>query len=218
MAVLRFSFGTMGSGKSTFALQIHHNLRQRGLQGILCSQLDRSDGKVSSALGVSADAVEVGPKLDLFEMALAVASRRGSLDYLVCDEAQFYRPEQIGQLARIVDELGADVFAFGLLTTFQGELFEGTRRLLELADERVEVQVEARCWCGSRATHNARLVDGVQVYDGELFVVDDPNDDRVAYELRCRRHWLSGQAGPVTGQGEAPERSESEAEPARQGV
>ena len=218
MAVLRFSFGTMGSGKSTLALQIHHNLKQRGLQGILCSQLDRSGGKVSSALGVSADAVEVGPKLDLFEMALAVASRRGSLDYLVCDEAQFYRPEQIGQLARIVDELGADVFAFGLLTTFQGELFEGTRRLLELADERVEVQVEARCWCGSRATHNARLVDGVQVYDGKLFVIDDPNDERVAYELRCRRHWLSGQTGPVTDQGEAPERSGSETEPARQVV
>ena len=218
MAVLRFSFGTMGSGKSTLALQIHHNLKQRGLQGILCSQLDRSGGKVSSALGVSADAVEVGPKLDLFEMALAVASRRGSLDYLVCDEAQFYRPEQIGQLARIVDELGADVFAFGLLTTFQGELFDGTRRLLELADERVEVQVEARCWCGSRATHNARLVDGVQVYDGKLFVIDDPNDERVAYELRCRRHWLSGQAGPVTDQGEAPDRSGSETEPARQVV
>ena len=218
MAVLRFSFGTMGSGKSTLALQIHHNLKQRGLQGILCSQLDRSGGKVSSALGVSADAVEVGPKLDLFEMALAVASRRGRLDYLVCDEAQFYRPEQIGQLARIVDELGADVFAFGLLTTFQGELFEGTRRLLELADERVEVQVEARCWCGSRATHNARLVDGVQVYDGKLFVIDDPNDERVAYELRCRRHWLSGQTGPVAGQGEAPERSGSETEPARQVV
>ena len=218
MAVLRFSFGTMGSGKSTLALQIHHNLKQRGLQGILCSQLDRSGGKVSSALGVSADAVEVGPKLDLFEMALAVASRRGSLDYLVCDEAQFYRPEQIGQLARIVDELGADVFAFGLLTTFQGELFEGTRRLLDLADERVEVQVEARCWCGSRATHNARLVDGVQVYDGKLFVIDDPNDERVAYELRCRRHWLSGQTGPVAGQGEAPERSGSETEPARQVV
>ena len=218
MAVLRFSFGTMGSGKSTLALQIHHNLKQRGLQGILCSQLDRTGGKVSSALGVSADAVEVGPKLDLFEMALAVASRRGSLDYLVCDEAQFYRPEQIGQLARIVDELGADVFAFGLLTTFQGELFEGTRRLLELADERVEVQVEARCWCGSRATHNARLVDGVQVYDGKLFVIDDPNDERVTYELRCRRHWLSGQSGPVAGQGEAPERSGSETEPARQVV
>ena len=61
MAKLRFSFGTMGSGKSTLALQIHHNLSSRGLQGLLCSQLDRAGGKVSSALGVSADAVEVGP-------------------------------------------------------------------------------------------------------------------------------------------------------------
>tara|TARA_B110000438_G_scaffold46799_1_gene46979 strand:- start:90 stop:536 length:447 start_codon:yes stop_codon:yes gene_type:complete len=128
-------------------------------------------------------------------MALAVASRRGRIDYLVCDEAQFYLPAQIDQLARIVDDLGADVFAFGLLTSFQGELFDGTRRLLELADERVEVQVEARCWCGERATHNARLVDGVQVYDGELFVVDDPDDHVVTYELRCRRHWISGDSG-----------------------
>ena len=172
MATLRFSFGTMGSGKSTLALQIHHNLHKRGLQGILCSQLDRADGRVSSALGVSADAIEVGPRLDLFEMALAVASRRGRIDYLVCDEAQFYLPAQIDQLARIVDDLGADVFAFGLLTSFQGELFAGTQRLLEVADERVEVQVEARCWCGERATHNARLVDGAQVYDCLLYTSD----------------------------------------------
>ncbi len=196
MATLRFSFGTMGSGKSTLALQIHHNLSARGLRGLLCSHLDRADGKVSSALGVSADALDVGPRLDLHELALAMAARHGRLDYLVCDEAQFYRPEQIDQLARVVDDLGTDVYAFGLLTSFQGELFEGSRRLLELADESVEVQVEARCWCGARATHNARLVDGVQVYDGALVVVDDPENHQVAYELRCRKHWIAGDSGP----------------------
>ncbi len=195
MARLRFSFGTMGSGKSTLALQIHHNLASRGLHGFLCSQLDRADGRVTSALGVSADAVEVGPRLDLFELALAMAERHGRLDYVVCDEAQFYAPAQIDQLARVVDELGADVYAFGLLTSFQGRLFEGTQRLLELADESSEVQVEARCWCGERATHNARLVDGEQVYDGQLVVVDDPDDHQVTYELRCRRHWLAGDSG-----------------------
>jgi len=100
--------------------------------------------------------------------------RHGTLDYMVCDEAQFYLAEQVDQLARIVDELEADVYTFGLLTSFRGLLFDGTRRLLEMADESVEVQVEARCWCGSQATHNARIVDGAQVYDGELFVVDDP--------------------------------------------
>ncbi|GIT76893.1 MAG: hypothetical protein Ct9H300mP31_14240 [Acidimicrobiaceae bacterium] len=111
------------------------------------------------------------------------------------------------------------MFAFGLLTTFQGELFDGTRGLLELADERVEVQVEARCWCGSRATHNARLVDGVQVYDGKLFVIDDPNDERVAFRtalpapLAVRPNW----SGRRPGRGPR-ERSGLEAEPARQVV
>jgi thymidine kinase len=101
-----------------------------------------------------------------------------------------------------VDQLGIDVYAFGLLTTFQGELFPGTKRLLELADVRSELQVEARCWCGARATHNARLVDGIQVYAGQLKVVGDTAGGdaslrermEVTYELMCRWHWHAGLA------------------------
>lgn len=196
MAVLRFSFGTMGSGKSTLALQIHHNLSRRGLLGLLCTQLDRDGARVSSRLGVSAAAVEVGAALDLFELACAHRRAHGGLDYLVCDEAQFYTPTQVEQLARVVDELGADVHALGLLTDFRGRLFEGSARFLELADERHELQVEARCWCGARATQNARLVGGRQVYDGEVIVVGDTGGDaEVSYELLCRRHWLAGDTG-----------------------
>ncbi len=196
MAVLRFSFGTMGSGKSTLALQIHHNLSSRGLRGLLCTQLDRDGARVSSRLGVSASAVDVGPDLDLFALARSHAEAHGGIDYLVCDEAQFYAPVQVEQLARVVDELGADVHALGLLTDFRGRLFPGSARFLELADERQELQVEARCWCGARATQNARLVDGVQVYDGDLVVVGDTSGDgRVAYELLCRRHWQTGETG-----------------------
>jgi thymidine kinase len=196
MAVLRFSFGTMGSGKSTLALQIHHNLSSRGLLGLLCTQLDRDGARVSSRLGVSAMAVDVGPELDLFELATSYRAEHGGLDYLVCDEAQFYAPAQVEQLARVVDELGADVHALGLLTDFRGRLFDGSRRFLELADERQELQVEARCWCGARATQNARLIDGVQVYDGDVVVVGDTTGDaRVSYELLCRRHWQAGETG-----------------------
>jgi thymidine kinase len=198
MAVLRFSFGTMGSGKSTLALQIHHNLSRRGLRGLLCTQLDRDGARVSSRLGVSAAAVDVGPKLDLFELAAGYRAQHGGLDYLVCDEAQFYTAEQVEQLARVVDEMGADVHALGLLTDFRGRLFAGSARFLELADQRQELQVEARCWCGERATQNARLVGGRQVYDGEVIVVGDTTGDaEVSYELLCRRHWLAGDTGRV---------------------
>jgi thymidine kinase len=201
MAELVFYFGTMGSGKSTLALQIHHNLAASGQNGLLLTQLDRASSSVSSRLGVSEPAIEVHQGLDLYQLAEDVIAEHGSLEYLVCDEAQFYLPSQVDQLSEVVDLLDADVYAFGLLTDFRGRLFEGTARLLELSDQRQELQVEARCWCTRRATHNARLVDGKQVFEGDVVVVgdtgaprpgDDPDAPEVTYELLCRRHWNQG--------------------------
>jgi thymidine kinase len=196
VARLRFAYGTMGSGKSTMALQIHHNLSSRGLKGLLCTQHDRQGAQVSSRLGVSAEAVDVHAGLDFLELAVDYARRRGVVDYLVCDEAQFYSPEQVEQLATVVDELNADVYAFGLLTDFRGRLFAGSARLIELADERQELQVETRCWCGARATMNARLVNGRVVYEGDVVMVGDTSGATgVTYELLCRRHWRAGETG-----------------------
>lgn len=199
MAILRFSFGTMGSGKSTMALQIHHNLASRELYGLLLTKLDREGAQVTSRLGVAAEAIEVQPDLDVYQLAIA----HWPIHYLVCDEAQFYTPAQCDQLARVVDDLSIDVFAFGLITDFRGSLFEGTKRLLEVADERVPMQVEARCWCGARATHNARVVNGAITFFGETVVLGDTTGsgdqplfgDAVRYELLCRRHYVSGELG-----------------------
>jgi len=199
MATLRFSFGTMGSGKSTVALQIHHNLAGRDLYGLLLTTLDREGQQVTSRLGVAAPAIDVSDGTDLYALALA----HWPIHYLVCDEAQFYTVEQCEQLGRVVDDLEVDVYAFGLITDFRGRLFDGTRRLLELADERLPLQVEARCWCGARATHNARVVNGDVVFEGETVVVGDTSDptnpplfgDTVRYELLCRRHFRDGDLG-----------------------
>jgi thymidine kinase len=199
MASLRFSFGTMGSGKSTVALQIHHNLASRHLYGLLLTSLDRAGHQVTSRLGVAAPAIDVSGGRDL--MALTV--EHWPIHYLVCDEAQFYTAAQCDQLARVVDELEVEVYAFGLITDFRGRLFEGTARLLELADDRLPLQVEARCWCGARATHNARVVNGEVVFEGETVVVGDTSDpttpplfgDIVRYELLCRRHFRAGELG-----------------------
>jgi thymidine kinase len=199
MATLRFSFGTMGSGKSTFALQIHHNLSTRELYGLLLTSLDREGDQVTSRLGVAAPAIDVTPDVDIYRLAVA----HWPLHYLVCDEAQFYTVEQCDQLARVVDELEVEVYAFGLITDFRGRLFDGTQRLLEIADERVPLQVEARCWCGARATHNARVVNGEVTMLGETVVVGDTArapgpplfGDSVRYELLCRRHFNDGELG-----------------------
>ncbi len=199
MAKLRFNFGTMGSGKSTVALQIHHNLADRQLFGLLLTTLDREGHQVTSRLGVTAPAIDVAPGLDIY----ALAVDQWPIHYLVCDEAQFYTEAQCEQLARVVDDLEVDVYAFGLLTDFRGRLFEGSKRLIELADDHHPVQVEARCWCGARATHNARVVNGAIATEGDTVVVGNTAEsdtarlfgDTVRYELLCRNHFLHGDLG-----------------------
>ncbi|GAA2258743.1 MULTISPECIES: thymidine kinase [Kitasatospora] len=191
MADLVFFSGTMDCGKSTLALQLDHNHAARGRKGIIFSRHDRAGAStISSRLGLRADAVEVTEDFDFHAYVVQLLSAGGKVDYLICDEANFYAAEQVDQLARVVDELGIDVFTFGITTDFRTKLFPGSQRLIELAD-RVEIlQVEALCWCGARATHNARTVGGVMVVEGAQVVVGDiaVSESEVGYEVLCRRH------------------------------
>jgi thymidine kinase len=195
VAELVFFSGTMDCGKSTLALQLDHNHAARGRAGIIFTAHDRAgSGRLSSRLGLLAEAVEVSPALDFWQHVTGVLQAGGRIDYVVCDEAQFYTQEQVDGLARLVDELSIDVFAFGITTDFRTRLFPGSQRLLELADRVSLLQVEALCWCGARATHNARTVDGVMVVEGEQVVVGDTEVDvagaggEVGYEVLCRAH------------------------------
>ena len=201
MAELIYYCGTMDSGKSTLALQTAHNHQSRGRTGLIFTNNDRAGiGVISSRLGLSSPAIEVTPVMDLHRLVVDQLSMGERIDYIICDEAQFYESEQIDQLARIVDGLSIDVFAFGILADFRTKLFPGSARLVELADRVNTLQVEALCWCGSRATHNARTVGGVMVVEGEQVVVGDVSAGAdVAYEVLCRRHHMRQVTARVSG-------------------
>lgn len=202
MASFRYFTGPMDCGKSTLALQIDHTHTAGGRRGRLFTSRDRAgEAIISSRLGLRRPAVEVHPAFGFWAYVVDQLSAGARIDYVVCDETQFYSPEQVDDLARLVDELDIDVFAVGILTDFQTHLFPGSRRLVELCDSMEVLQVEALCWCGRRATHNARTVDGLMVVEGDQVVVgdieqlggeDDPavavDGAVVAYEVLCRRH------------------------------
>lgn len=195
----------MDCGKSTLALQMDHNHRARGRGGVRFSRNDRAgESRISSRLGLQTDAVEVVDGTDFWEEVMLRRTQGQRVDYLICDEAQFYTREQVEQLAKVVDEIDVDVFAFGITADFRTRLFPGSQRLVELADRVQVLQVEALCWCGRRATHNARTVDGVMVTEGAQVVVGDVDmagdsaaapiaSDHVpvvGYETLCRRHYM----------------------------
>lgn len=192
MAELIYYCGTMDSGKSTLALQTEHNHASRGRRGLVYTRQDRAGtGVLSSRLGLELPAIEVSDDYDFHREIVTLLSRGERIDFLICDEAQFYTPEQVEQLAVVVDNLDIDVFAFGILADFRTKLFPGSMRLVELADRIQALQVEALCWCGSRATHNARTVGGQMTVEGEQVVVGDVDSDAViAYEVLCRRHHM----------------------------
>ncbi len=194
MAELVFFSGTMDCGKSTLALQMDHNHAAAGRGGLIFTRYDRAgEAVLSSRLGLRTGALEVSDDTDLWDEVTRRRMAGHRVDYLVCDEAQFYSPEQVDELARIVDDLGVDVFAFGITADFRTRLFPGSQRLVELADRVQVLQVSALCWCGARATHNARTVDGVMVVEGEQVVVGDVDDHgigEVGYETLCRRHHM----------------------------
>ena len=85
----------------------------------------------------------------------------------------------------------------GILTDFRTKMFPGSQRLVELSDRIETLQVQALCWCGERATHDARTVNGEMVTEGDQVVVGDTvvqGDEAtiVLYEVLCRRHHRRG--------------------------
>jgi thymidine kinase len=203
-AALKFFYGPMGAGKSTLALQLDHNHGRQGRSGLLLTRFDRAgEARISSRIGLGRDAVEVTDALDLRALVRGRWADGGRVDYLVCDEVHFYTEEQVEQLADLVDGFDVDVYAFGLATDFRTVLFPAARKLFELADELVRLQVEVLCWCGRSGLLNARVVDGVVAREGAQFVVGDiteaaeePQD--VHYQVLCRRHHRTGDLGPQT--------------------
>lgn len=226
MAELVFFTGVMESGKSTLALQMDHTMTTGGRRGRVFTCDDRAGERVvTSRLGLSREAVEVTDDFDFWHRVIDALTHGERLDFLICDEAQFYRPAHIDQLARIVDDLGIDVYAFGLLTDFRTEIFPGSRRLVELADRLETLQVTPLCWCGAKATTNTRTVDGWIVTEGDQKVVGDVAAGAVApdggvpegtvpagaatgvvaYEVLCRKHHRTGTTRRVVALGSSAE-------------
>ncbi|WP_018352757.1 thymidine kinase [Longispora albida] len=197
-ASLKFFYGPMDCGKSTLALQMNHNHARQGRRGLLLTKLDRSGtAQITSRIGLGREALELTDDMDLRELVRANWAAGERVDYLICDEAQFYTLAQIEQLADLVDCSDVDVYAFGLATDFRSELFPAARRLFELADCVARLQVEVLCWCGREGNFNARIMGDLVIREGEQVVIGDTGADAVRYQVMCRRHYRTGDLGPV---------------------
>lgn len=186
MAKLFFNYSTMNAGKSTVLLQASHNYREHGMNTyLLTAQIDgrAGTGRIASRIGIGSEADTFCTTDDL----LAIVSARHKKETLACifvDEAQFLTPDQVWQLARVVDDLNLPVLCYGLRVDFRGELFPGSASLLALADEMREVRTI--CRCGRKATMVIRQDEqGNAIIKGDQVQIGGNE----TYVSLCRRHW-----------------------------
>lgn len=167
---LYFRYGTMGSAKTAMLLTTAYNFEERGMEYLCLKPIidnRESDNVIRSRIGIERKCLWIYPDSDLYELAKKIFEETLVVkDWILIDEAQFLTTAQVDQLARVVDDYGSNVVCYGLRTDFQTHLFEGSKRLFEIADTIDEIK--STCSCGRKTIVNARIdKEGNIVTDGD---------------------------------------------------
>ncbi len=185
---LYFRYGTMGSAKTAMLLTTAYNFEERKMR-YLCMKpaIDTREGEsvIRSRIGIERRCQWIYPETDLYAFAKSYFKEIGEVvDWFLVDEAQFLSARQIDQLSMIVDDFGSNVICYGLRTDFKTHLFEGSKRLFEIA---VTIdEIKSTCTCGHKTIVNARIdANGDIITEGEQ--VEIGGDDR--YIAVCRKCW-----------------------------
>lgn len=191
MAKLHFYYSAMNAGKSTTLLQSSYNYYERGMKTLIfMPQVDNryGVGKITSRIGLQADAVAFAPDFDLFSYTTEQLRKDPKIKCVLIDEAQFLTKAQVEQLCQITDKLNIPVLAYGIRSDFQGEPFEGSLYLLSWAD--LLVEIKTICHCGRKATMNLRIdTQGNPIRQGEKVYIGGNE----SYIATCRKHFKLGQ-------------------------
>ncbi|MBQ8425559.1 MAG: thymidine kinase [Clostridia bacterium] len=174
---LYFKYGVMGSSKTAQALMTRFNYEQQGYKVLLMKpKIDNRDDKsektiIKSRIGLEEEAYAFSLNENLID-TFSKLSEDKNYNVIICDESQFCTAEQIEQFKTLTDKV--PVFCYGLKTDFKSNLFEGSKRLIEIADSLTEIK--SICECGKKAIINARFIDGIITTTGS--VVDIGGDEK----------------------------------------
>lgn len=178
MGKLYFKFGVMGSAKSSMLLLTAHNFEDRKIP-FLCFKptIDTRDGvgNIHSRAGLNRECIALERETNVYDIISKIIVNCHVMgvakpQWLLVDESQFLTRQQVDEFAHIVDDFDINVICWGLRTDFQLNLFEGSKRLMELADDIEEIKIS--CTCGKKAIVNARVdADGRIVTNGEQIMI-----------------------------------------------
>jgi len=174
----------MNSSKTAQALMVKFNYEEQGFRVALVKPAtDTRDGAdvVKSRIGLESKCFPIPNTYNFLAFDLY------DYDVIIVDEAQFLTAKQVDQL-KLIALAKMPVICYGLKTDFQTHLFEGSKRLIEIADSITEIK--SVCKCGQAASVNARVKNNQIIRDGEQILVGGNEK----YEAMCYECWVTGVA------------------------
>ena len=188
MAKLYFRYGTMNCGKSTVLMQVAHNYNENNKKVVIIkSSIDtKADDQVESRIGLRRK-VDVLIDQDKSLEPYYEKWQEEDISCILVDEAQFLSTNQVNELWIYSKLYDTPVICYGLKTDFQSNLFEGSKRLLEVADELEENSTI--CSCGKKAKFNARFVDNEFTLEGDSVLIDGSQKE-VVYKPMCGKCYV----------------------------
>lgn len=199
MSKIYFRYGTMESSKSLQLLAVAHNYESQGKR-VMCFKpaLDDRDEDISTRAGLSRPADIVLEKNDNDIVGHVMRFGWHDLDCILVDEAQFFSKEQVMAFTDVADTIGVPVIAYGLLTDFLGNQFEGAKTWIEYADSKEEIKTVCY-YCNTKAILNLRLYDNIPVFEGEVIKTGDTkeSEDKFSYKPVCRKCFKKAKKGHI---------------------
>lgn len=188
MARLTFIHACMGAGKTTQMLTMFDQYKRRKKKPIIIKPcIDVREGTFTG-WGITKSRITKYEEPTYYYQDLKSELDKLEFGVLFVDESQFLSREDVLTLCEVCDKKNVDVFCFGLKTDINGELFEGSRHLLALADNINEIITPCEIdGCDCLATCHIRYIDGVRERDGKSIGIETGN---VTYKSVCRKHWL----------------------------
>jgi thymidine kinase len=184
MAKVHFFYSTMNAGKSTALLQTNHNFIENNLKTLVfIPNSNEKNNEVISRIGIKHGAISADKDFNFYKYIKLKKS--SDLKCILVDEAQFLKAKQVNELAKVADHLNIPVMCYGLRTNFMGETFEGSLRLLSIADNLQELKTICS-FCTKKATMAIRV-------DKKGDVETSGNEIKIGgnelYKPVCRKHF-----------------------------
>lgn len=185
--MIKFIYGTMNAGKTTQLVKMYELLSKKGEKVLVIKpSIDDREGTFNG--WGTTKSKKYDKEIPVFYYKNILKALQKDKTVLLIDEAQFMQKQDVLYTVVYAESMGLNVYAYGLKTDVNGNLFEGSAAWLAMADEVKEIKhICEICGCNEKANYHNRYINGLRDTNKKSIEIDKGN---ISYKAVCYKHWM----------------------------